>query len=292
MNRWVVKIEEHPMTFDPSPWVNYQGEMYMGQEGVRYQDILEPDKVDKWGQVVTTQKPEEPPYEETPELKLLNALKVIHIPKDDPNMALYKRETDKTKQCYFARNPPPHSVVKDKVLYVYLRISPTMIVTPMFFDKHAILYEPMDNKEVQDLTSHGMPIPELAPMVTMSSLPRKNVNDKRGLDGLMYDSSKAASSRPGAKSGEKLVPIAWPLPTKNPISTFEHHDGVAAHEVPTFTPHTTRPTERMLNSREEPSAHFLGQSSSEPRKARPSDFQKWFKKFNGTNDPYDHLASF
>ena len=120
----------------------------MGQEGIRYQVVSKPDKVDKWGQVVTTQKPEEPPYEETPELKLLNALKVTHIPVDDPNMALYKRETDKTKQCYFARNPPPHSVVKDKVLYVYLRISPTMIVTPMFFDKHAILYEPMDNKEV------------------------------------------------------------------------------------------------------------------------------------------------
>ena len=30
MNRWVVKIEEQPTAFDPSPWVNYQGEMYMG----------------------------------------------------------------------------------------------------------------------------------------------------------------------------------------------------------------------------------------------------------------------
>ena len=36
MNRWVVKIEEHPTAFDPSPWVNYQGEMFMGQEGVHY----------------------------------------------------------------------------------------------------------------------------------------------------------------------------------------------------------------------------------------------------------------
>ena len=54
MNRWVVKIEEHPTAFDPSPWVNYQGEMYMGQEGVRYQVVLEPDRVDKWGQVVAT----------------------------------------------------------------------------------------------------------------------------------------------------------------------------------------------------------------------------------------------
>ena len=25
MNCWVVKIEEHPMALDPSPWVNYQG---------------------------------------------------------------------------------------------------------------------------------------------------------------------------------------------------------------------------------------------------------------------------
>ena len=23
MNHWVVKIEEHPIAFDPSPWVNY-----------------------------------------------------------------------------------------------------------------------------------------------------------------------------------------------------------------------------------------------------------------------------
>ena len=37
MNRWVVKIEEHPMAFDLSPWVNYQGEMYVEQEGACYQ---------------------------------------------------------------------------------------------------------------------------------------------------------------------------------------------------------------------------------------------------------------
>ena len=29
MNRWVVEIEEHPTAFDLSPWVNYQGEIYM-----------------------------------------------------------------------------------------------------------------------------------------------------------------------------------------------------------------------------------------------------------------------
>ena len=134
----------------------------MGQEGVHYQVVTKPNRVDKWGQVVTTQKPKEPPYEETLELKLLNALKVIHIPVDDPNIAFYKREVEEIKQCYFARNPPPHFVVKDKFLYVYLQISPTMIVIPMFFDNYVVLYKPMEEQVVQDLTWCGFPILELA----------------------------------------------------------------------------------------------------------------------------------
>ena len=69
----------------------------MGQEGVQYQVVIEPNRVDKWGQVVTTQKLEEPPYEETPELKLLNALKVIHFPLHNPNIALYKQKMQETK---------------------------------------------------------------------------------------------------------------------------------------------------------------------------------------------------
>ena len=59
MNHWVVKIEEQFTAFDPFSRVHYQGEMYMGQEGVRYQVVTKPDRVDKWGQVVTTQKLEE-----------------------------------------------------------------------------------------------------------------------------------------------------------------------------------------------------------------------------------------
>ena len=30
MNQWVVKVQDGPTTFDPAPWVNYQGEQYMG----------------------------------------------------------------------------------------------------------------------------------------------------------------------------------------------------------------------------------------------------------------------
>ena len=56
---------------------------------------------------------------------------------------------------------------------------------------------------------------------------------------------------------------------------------------------TTMPTMRTSVPREEKaSIHFLTKSPSEPRKVRPSDFQKWVKRFNGTGDPYRHLASF
>ena len=34
--RWVVKIEEHSMNFDPTQWVSYQGDIYVGQEGACY----------------------------------------------------------------------------------------------------------------------------------------------------------------------------------------------------------------------------------------------------------------
>ena len=31
MNRWVVRVEDTPTAFDGAPWVNYQGDLYMGQ---------------------------------------------------------------------------------------------------------------------------------------------------------------------------------------------------------------------------------------------------------------------
>ena len=68
------------MAFDPTPWVNYQGDTYMGQEGMRYVVTKDPDNVDKWGQVVEEPNDEEPPYEESNELKLLNAIKVKWVP--------------------------------------------------------------------------------------------------------------------------------------------------------------------------------------------------------------------
>ena len=85
------------MALDPSPWVNYQGEMYVGQEGSCYQVMEEPNNVDKLGQLVTFQKVEELPYEETHELKLFTSIKVTRILVDDQEIALYMRKSIESK---------------------------------------------------------------------------------------------------------------------------------------------------------------------------------------------------
>ena len=52
----------------------------MGQGVERYMVTSEPKNVDKWGQLVKVAKEEEPPYEDLKELRLLNVMKVYHIP--------------------------------------------------------------------------------------------------------------------------------------------------------------------------------------------------------------------
>ena len=46
----------------------------------------------------------------------MNVLEITHVPMDDPNIALYKREIKDTKKCKYAKNYTPHAIVKDKVL--------------------------------------------------------------------------------------------------------------------------------------------------------------------------------
>ena len=148
-----------------------------------------------------------------------------------------------------------------------------MIVTPMFFDNHAILYEPMDNKEVQDLTWHGLPIPELAPKPT-SSQSQRDLNGKGVIDGVGSHTSKAASSKAGTRNvGGSAFPNAPTTPLLEPFSTFvPTAGGIEAHEVPLPIPSTTIPTMRTLAPREEISLPFPTRSPSKPRKVRPSDF--------------------
>ena len=49
LDRWVIKVKDHPTAFEIAPFMTYQGELYMGQNGERYVVTKEPENVDKWG---------------------------------------------------------------------------------------------------------------------------------------------------------------------------------------------------------------------------------------------------
>ena len=54
--RYVVKIADVDTPLNPNPWVNYQGDSYMGQLGERYLVTLDPKSVDNMGCQVESSK--------------------------------------------------------------------------------------------------------------------------------------------------------------------------------------------------------------------------------------------
>ena len=126
---------------------------------------------------------------------------------------------------------------------------------------------------VQDLTWHGLPIPELASKPT-SSQSQRDLNGKGVIDGVGSYTSEAASSRAGTRNvGGSAFPNAPTAPLLEPFSTFvPTARRTEAHEVSLPIPSTTIPTMRNSAPREEISLPFPTRSPSKPRKVRPSDF--------------------
>ena len=143
MNRWVVRVKDTPTAFDAVPWVNYQGDLYMGQSGEHYIVVTELENVDKWGVMVKVDKVEEPPFGDSTDMNLLNTIKVQLIKMDDPNIAVHVREFDKVKTCYFTKTPDIGTIHEEKLLYIYLEGTNTLKLNLVFLDKYGVLYKPM-----------------------------------------------------------------------------------------------------------------------------------------------------
>ena len=271
LGRWVVKIEDNPTTLETAPFVNYQGELYMGQNGERYVVTKDPDNVDKWGQLVKESEAEGPPFGDSDDPKLINTLKVRYIPIDEPNIALYVRDLEDSQGCYFTKNPASHTVQQNKTLYVYLEGMMTMSPHAIFVDTFGIRYEIMEPRLAQNMTWQGFPIPDLAPRTASSS----------GGERISRDNSQ--------KRYATEVSRAPPM-----HSTFEpRRVEPSAREVPSRPTTSHKPTLMTnIKSRTEGSGQLPRKTSTEHRKVRPANFQKWVKKYNGAGDPYDHLASF
>jgi hypothetical protein len=74
-----------------------------------------------------------------------------------------------------------------------------MSLKPMFVDRFAVNYEHMEDRIAQDLTWHGLPIPEIAPKATASRgldtscNPKGKVGEIAGMNRSKPPSSEAAS---------------------------------------------------------------------------------------------------
>ena len=144
MNRWVVHVEDAPTTFDAAPWVNYQGDLYMGQSGKHYIVVTEKENVDKWGVMVKADKVEEPPFGDSADMKLLNTIKVQLIKTDDPNIDVYVQESNEVKTCYFTKTLDLGTIHDEKLFYIYLKGTNMLKLNPVFLDKYGVLYKPME----------------------------------------------------------------------------------------------------------------------------------------------------
>ena len=60
MGRYVYKMGEHLTPFEKYPWVNYQGDMYMGDDGARYEVTKSPENIDASGNLHTSKNNPQP----------------------------------------------------------------------------------------------------------------------------------------------------------------------------------------------------------------------------------------
>ena len=98
IQRFSVKVEDHPSEVDPAPWVKFQGDRYMGRDGVMYMLIDNPKNVDRLGNVSQREErlkerliDENPPIPNRPGLWPINSTWVRRVLIDDPAKVLYKR---------------------------------------------------------------------------------------------------------------------------------------------------------------------------------------------------------
>ena len=105
---------------------------------------------------------------DSPNIKLLNTIKVQLIKIDDPNTAMYVQKSNEVKTCYFTKTLDLGTIHEEKMLYIYLEGTNTLKLNLVFLDKYRVLYKPMEQRVVHSLSWQGLPILDLAPKPTSS----------------------------------------------------------------------------------------------------------------------------
>ena len=92
MNRYAVKVKDHPFAMKIAPLVSYQGDRYIGKKGILYLVVEEPLEVDQFGVPVTKRPPvvgEVPPKSPHPDYRLVNSVRAKRVETNDLTIVLY-----------------------------------------------------------------------------------------------------------------------------------------------------------------------------------------------------------
>ena len=170
-DQYVVKVEDHPTAFDPAPWVNFQGDRYMGRDGAMYLIVADPDVVDTLGNVTPVadpSRPEGPPALTPVGYTLVNSIWTQRVLIDDNSKAVYKRADSGTEFFYVRDNPPDFSLDADKALYVFVETgTPGGGMPTIFLDKFGFEWELLLESEVGGITYMGIPISRVGVVVAV-----------------------------------------------------------------------------------------------------------------------------
>lgn len=83
---YAVKVEDHPSNVNPAPWVNFEGDQFMGRDGSMYLLIENPEDVDQLGNPTPREEKlieENPPITNRPRLRPINSIWVRRVLIDD-----------------------------------------------------------------------------------------------------------------------------------------------------------------------------------------------------------------
>ena len=132
MDRKCVKSEDSLTAFQMDPYVNYQGDRYVGRDGAMYLVTVRPEEVDHLGDMVS-KRPEaaqsqdmhgdaRPPTPVNPLSRYINTIHVKRVLTDDNTIGLYYMDDPNSsrKTFYRIRYPITGTLTETKVLFAYL----------------------------------------------------------------------------------------------------------------------------------------------------------------------------
>ena len=137
----------------------------MGSHGVMYLVVENPKRVGPLGEQIPRpntkhgmgEDEERPPKVSHNDMRLINSLRVMRVPIDDNDKALYSREEGKKMSFYLEYHQKPHTLTPEKTLYVYYSRNSKAIGILVFLDKYGQEWTLIEDRELHTLLHLGIP---------------------------------------------------------------------------------------------------------------------------------------